>query len=108
MARGAGQQEVQILEQIVALNPLDGDALILLGQNAAGNKDDTKAIYYYEMAANIEKYEADAKVRHAQLLVSLGHYNDALPLLRQAQQVKPRETVQEYLEKVEKFATSRK
>lgn len=104
VAAGATGQEVSILEEIIALDPLDGDAIILLGQNAASNKDNEKAIFYYERAANIPAFEADAKIKHAQLLVSSGKYSEALPLLRRAQQLKPREKVQEYLDQVEKIA----
>ena len=63
---------------------------------------------YFERSAAInEKFEADAKVRHAQLLVKLGRYDQALPLLRRAQQIKPRDNVQDYLDQVERVARSR-
>lgn len=104
VAEGAGEEEVRVLEEIIELDPLDGDALILLGQNATRTGDIEKAIFYYERAAGIEAFEADAKVRHAQLLVRNGKYAEALPLLRRAQQVKPRDNVQEYLEQVESVA----
>ncbi len=93
-----------MLEEIVARDPLDGEALILLGQHCirAGNTE--KAIFYYERAESLEKFEADAKVRHAQLLVGSGQYDEALPLLRRAQQIDPRENVQKYLEQVERVA----
>jgi tetratricopeptide (TPR) repeat protein len=107
MASGASEEEARVLEEIVELDPLDGEALILLGQHAsrAGNPD--KAIFYYERAAGLEKFEADAKVRHAQLLVGQGKYAEALPLLRSAQSLKPREHVQAYLEQVERAALKR-
>lgn len=107
VAEGSGDAEASILEDIVELDPLDAEALILLGQYYRRSGDDERAIFYYERAASIEKYEADAKVRHAQLLVSNGKYNDALPLLRRAQQLKPRDDVQKYLDQVEHVAKSR-
>ena len=91
----------------VALDPLDGEALILLGQHSSRAGEIEKAIFYYERAASLEKFEADAKVRHAQLLVKTGNYADALPLLRRAQQLKPRDNIQDYLEQVERVAKSR-
>ncbi len=63
-----------------------------------------KAIFYYERAASIEKYEADAKLRHAQVLVNQSKYAEALPLLRRAQLLEPRENIQEFLEQVERIA----
>lgn len=102
VAEGAGEDEVKVLEQIVELDPLDGEALILLGQHSDRAGDTEKAIFYFERAASIEQFEADAKVRHAQLLVKQGKYAEALKLLRRAQTVKPRENIQEYLEQVER------
>ena len=107
VAEGSGDDEAKVLEKIVELDPLDGEALILLGQHAARNDDLEKAIFYYERAENLEKFEADAKVRHAQLLVKHGKYDEALPLLRRAQQINPRENVQKYVEQVERIAKTR-
>jgi tetratricopeptide (TPR) repeat protein len=107
VAEGVGEEEATILEQIVALDPLDGDALILLGQHAGRGGDVEQAIFYFERAANIDGFEADAKIRHGQLLVGQGRYQEALPLLRRAQQLAPRDNVQEYIEQVERFAQSR-
>jgi tetratricopeptide (TPR) repeat protein len=107
VANGASDEEVRVLEQIVALDPLDGEALILLGQHSSRAGEIEKAIFYYERAASLEAFEADAKVRHAQLLVKTGHYEAALPLLRRAQQLKPRDNIQDYLEQVERVAKGR-
>lgn len=104
---GGDDEEVQVLKEIVELDPQDGEALILLGQHAARTGNDEKAIFYYEQAAYLEDYEADAKIRHAQLLVGNGKYNEALPLLRRAQTLKPRDNIQEYLEQVERVAKNR-
>ncbi|MBC8206782.1 MAG: tetratricopeptide repeat protein [Kiritimatiellales bacterium] len=107
VAEGQGEEEVRVLEQIVELDPLDGEALILLGQHAGRANEPEKAIFYYERAESLEKYEADAKVRHAQLLVSQSKYTEALPLLRRAQEIKPRDDIQKYLDQVERVAKSR-
>lgn len=107
LADGAGDEEAKVLQEIVALDPLDGDALILLGQHSARGGDLERAVFYYERAASLEAFEADAKVRHAQLLVRQGRYAEALPLLRRAQVVKPRDHIQEYLEQVERVAKTR-
>jgi tetratricopeptide (TPR) repeat protein len=107
VAAGAGGEEARILEQIVALDPLDGEALILLGQHSNRSGDPEQAIFYFERAAQLEAFEADAKVRHAQLLVGQGKYALALPLLRRAQDLQPRENIQQYLEQVERVAGAR-
>ncbi len=108
VADGAGDDEqVSVLQEIVALDPLDGEALILLGQHYGSAGDTEKAIFYYERAALIEGSEADAKIRNAQLLVRAGKYEEALPLLRRAQQINPRDNIQKYLEQVERIARTR-
>lgn len=102
VAEGAGEEEVQVLKEIVALDPFDGEALILLGQHSNRNGDPEKAVNYFERAQAIEKYEADALVRHAQLLVGQVKYREAANLLKRAQQIKFRENIQKYLEQVER------
>ena len=107
VAEGASEEEARVLEQIVQLDPTDGDALILLGQyhNKAGSPE--KAVFYYERASSMEPFEADAKLRHAELLVRQGKYTEALPLLQRAQSLKPRQNVQEFLEQVQRATQAR-
>lgn len=101
VAAGQGDEEVAILEEIVAIDPLDGDALLLLGQHAERMGDVEQAIFYYERVQSLEDFEAAGALRHAQLLVRQGDYKGALPLLRRSQSLEPREHVQEFLEQVE-------
>ncbi len=109
MAEGAGSAETaSILEEIVELDPLDGDALMLLGQHYLSQNEPDRAIFYYERAASLDAFEVNAKIRHAQVLVDMGRYEDALPLLRSAQEVKPRDDVSRYLEQVERIAKARR
>jgi hypothetical protein len=49
-----------------------------------------------------------AKTRHAQLLVGLGRFNEALPLLRRVQEVKPREEIARYIDQVERIARNKR
>jgi tetratricopeptide (TPR) repeat protein len=111
VSRGADHKQAEILEEIVALDPMDGRALMLLGQYYAnapeGRRDLSKAIFYYERAEKIEKFEADAKVQHAQLLVRDEKYAEAIPLLKSAQSTKYRDSVQKYLKQVERLANKR-
>src|SRR6185503_10091063 len=95
-----------VLEEIVALDPLDGEALMLLGQLYSKNEPD-KAIFYYERASSLEAFEVRAKTSHAQVLVAMERYSDAVPLLRRAQELKPREDIARYLEQVERIAKSK-
>lgn len=107
LAEGAGDEEARILKQIVDLDPLDGRALILLGRHSQRSGDIEQAVFYFERGANIEAFEAEAKLRHGELLVKEGKLEDALPLLKRSQGLEPRDNVQTYIEQVERMARRR-
>lgn len=102
MTSGDNEANRQILEELVAIDPLDGDALIMLGQHANSVGDPEKAIFWFERAQSLESFEASACRAHAQVLVQLGRYAQALPLLRRSQKIEYRENVQEFLEQIER------
>lgn len=108
MAEGREDAAAQALTQIVELDPLDGDALVLLGQYFQRKSENEKAIARYEQAAAVPAFEQVAKVRHAQLLVSIGKYDLAIPLLKRAQELKATESVGRFLEDLERFLKSRR
>jgi predicted Zn-dependent protease len=103
MSTGAGEKAIESLEQIIQKDPLDAEALMLAGDYYAKNNQKEKAEFRYRTAAGITGYEADAFVKHAQLLVQSQKYVEATELLKKAQKVKPRDNVQRYLEKVEQL-----
>jgi tetratricopeptide (TPR) repeat protein len=100
-------ETLRLLEEVIALDPFDGDVLMLAGRHWADHGDSARAIVYFERAAGIEGFEDKAKLRHAQLLVGDAKYDEALPLLRRVQELEPREQVARYLEQVERLARSR-
>jgi Flp pilus assembly protein TadD len=104
MATGAGAEAIEVLEQILRRNPLDGEALLLAGDYYAKSSEPQKAEIRYDAASKLEGFEADAMVKHAQLLVQSQKYPQAAELLRKAQKLKPRDNVQRYLDKVEQVA----
>jgi tetratricopeptide (TPR) repeat protein len=105
---GEGPDLVRALEETLKLNPLDGDALLLMAQYYSRKNETERAVLNYERAAEIPEFEVQAKTRHAQLLVGAGRFNDALPLLRRVQEVKPREEIARYIEQVERIARSKR
>lgn len=105
---GGGSEAVAVLEQILALDPLDGEALLLLGQHYARNGEPDRAMLHYERAAGLEACEGEAKLRHAQVLAQLGRFAEALPLLRRAQELRPRDELARYIEQVERAVRSQK
>ncbi len=109
MAEGGSSPETAgVLEELIKIDPLDGEALMLLGQHYSRLNESDRAIFYYERAASLEAFEANAKVRQAQVLVGMARYSEAVPLLRRAQEVKPREDIARYLEQVERMAKAKR
>lgn len=104
---GASEEEASVLEEIVALDPLDGDAMVRLGRYQRGLGAIEQAIFWYERAAQLDAHEADAKSAWGQLLVSEGRYDEALPLLRRSLELKPRQSLEDYLKQVESLAKGR-
>ncbi|MFO7936513.1 MAG: tetratricopeptide repeat protein [Kiritimatiellia bacterium] len=97
-------QHAEILKRIIKLDPLDGEALILLGQYYGRNDKVEDAVFCFERAVGIEKFEADACLRHGQLLVKNGRYDESLVMLKRSVEIKPRDDVQRYIEQVERVA----
>ncbi len=108
VAEGAGGKSAEILEEVVKLDPLDGEALMLLAQHYAGASEKERAILYYQRVEGIERFEADASVKHAQLLAGMSKLDQAIPLLKRAQQLKPRDSVAKYLEELERYQKLRR
>ncbi len=104
MAGGSGEKAIETLEQILGKNPLDGEALLLAGDYYSKNGQKEKAEFRYRTAGSVQGFEAEAMVKHAQLLVQSQKYLAACELLKKAQKLKPRDNVQRYLEKVEQLA----
>ncbi len=105
MAEGVGSTETaRVLEEIVQLDPLDGEALMLLGQHYSKEYEADRAMFYYERAESLESFEVNARIRHAQVLVGMGRYADAVPLLRRAQDLRPSDDIARYLEQVDRIA----
>ncbi|MEM1453447.1 MAG: tetratricopeptide repeat protein [Planctomycetota bacterium] len=101
---GDAAGQVAALEEIVRNNPLDGDALILLGEALASSGRLEEGLMQFDVAARIDGFEARAKVEHGRTLVRNGRYAEAVPLLKASLQVEDSASVRRYLEGVEKAA----
>jgi len=104
LANDEGEKAAKTLEEIAARNPMDGEAIILLGDYFGNNGEREKAEFRYDLAAKITGFEADAMVKHAQLLVRSKEYARAVDLLTRAQKLKPRDSIGRYLEQVQRAA----
>lgn len=100
-------EQIAALKQLVAVDPLDGQALLKLGRLYLQSEMLIEAILYFERAEGIERYAASAKLGHAQALVAQEKFNEAVPLLRASLALDEREPVRQYLKQIESLTTGR-
>jgi tetratricopeptide (TPR) repeat protein len=93
---------VAALSKIIERDALNGEALIELGKVYATQGELSKAINRFEQAEKIDGFERSALIAHAQTLVNHSDYSAALPLLRRALQIKPDNTIEDYLKRIER------
>lgn len=99
-------RSAEILEEIIAEDPLNGEALIQLAEYHADNDQPEKAQFIFERAQNIEGFEAQALLSHAQLMVKNSNYVEAVNLLNRSLAIQPSEPVENYRDRVERAARS--
>jgi Flp pilus assembly protein TadD len=102
-ARGDADEAVQVLEKVIEKNPVDGEALLMVGDHYYKRQEFEKAEFRFDLAGRINGFEADALVKKAQIKVKQQKYTLAVEELRKAQKLKPRDSVQRYLEAVERM-----
>lgn len=102
------ERAAALLREVVEADPLDGKSLVKIGQYHAGKGENERAIFFYERAQAIEDAEAEASVLHAQLLVQMGKYAEAVPLLKRAQDIQPRPAVGDFLGELERYLKQRR
>jgi len=108
LAAGKTDDAAQVLGEVIARDPFDGDALMLLGQHYARAGDPEQAAIYYDQAASLDAFEARAKLGLAQIRVGQGKYQEALPLLKRAQELKPSDELARFVDQVERLARSQR
>lgn len=99
-----GDKVTEALKGILELDPLDGEALVQLGQHYRSEGEIELAMLQFERASELEDYAAQGKRMHGQLLVSEGRYTEALPLLKEVQLLDPTPGIAEYIQEVERRA----
>lgn len=97
---GASAEQVELLQQIVQEDPLDGDALLALAVHFQTKGDLEQATFRYEQAARNPEFAAKAKRLHGQMLANAQRFADAEPLLEASLQLKASDDVRKLLEYV--------
>jgi tetratricopeptide (TPR) repeat protein len=110
LSSGRSGEAEHVLKTLIDEDPLDGEARLMLGKyyEELPEPENDKALALYEEAASLESFEAEAKVKSARLLARLQRYEDAIPLLKRAQELKPQDYVADFLEKLEEHVRNRR
>ncbi len=102
IASDEGDKAVKVLEQIVSKNPLDGEALLMLGDYYKTAAEVEKAEERYNRAAKLDDFRATANLKIGQLLVMQRKYQVALEFLDKSLKEKPSDSIQRYRDAVER------
>jgi tetratricopeptide (TPR) repeat protein len=105
-ATGKDQSAQKILEEIVRVHPLEGAALLMLGQIAWKQKEYAKASLRFERSAKDSDHEVRALIEHARMMVSQNQYEKASTLLERAQTIDPQPQVAKYLQSINSLLAS--
>jgi len=105
IATGKGDEAAAALEKIIDRDPLNGRAIITLADYYGREDQIEKAILLYERAEELDgEIRTRAYVRHGQMMVRQKRWEEAVDLLRTAQNIEHQDNVKEFLEQVEKVA----
>jgi tetratricopeptide (TPR) repeat protein len=99
-ATGKTEESNRILRIVVESHPLEGKALIMLGQHAWQQHDYALASLHFERAAKIKDSEVKALIEHGRMLVSQRDYQKAVQLLDKAERISPQPRIKRYLESI--------
>ncbi len=100
-AQGRKKEAAKLLETIVERDGTRGDALLELAAYHRGEGNDAKALLLIERAENLDAFEYQALLEHAQLKVASRDYREAAQLLRRALQIRSEPRVAGFLARVE-------
>lgn len=108
LARSEGDREGEraVLEELVHLDPLDGWALIQLGELLELERRYEEATIQFERASDMDGYTAAAQLSLGRMLVRQGEYAAGLAALRASSRAEPSDALTEFIEQVERAARS--
>jgi len=101
IAMGEAEKAAEILQEIVTMDPLNGKALISLGDYYRNDGDLENAVIQYERAAKVSGFESKGLIALARVQVNLRDYASAVSNLKRANALDPKEYLEEYIRRLE-------
>ncbi len=106
LAKGQDEEAAKLLEQVLEQDPLNGNALMLLGEYNLSKGDVESAVFYYQRAESITDFQRNAQLQLARIHVQQKEYKEAIRYLEAALSLEYSANVQDFLDAV-KAAYSR-
>lgn len=97
---------MDLLQQVVSRDPLNGNALLLIASYHWRQSNFEEAIIYFERGERVDDTEVEALIQHARMRVSMREFGRAAEFLQRAQMLEPRGYVADYLVMVQQAARS--
>jgi len=101
---GNPDKATALYRKIIANDPLNGDAMLRLGDLLQGAGDSAAAELSYERAGRLDGTQVASLIKRAQLAVQNDQFAEAVKLLKSAQAIEPQEGVERYLKQVRRLA----
>ncbi|QDU83932.1 cellulose synthase subunit BcsC [Planctomycetes bacterium Pla163] len=110
IARNEGRRsdEREHLEELTRLDPLDGWALIRLGESFEAEGEIERARSRFDQARGMDGFEAAGDLALGRMLVRQGELEDGLAALERSQRAEPRDDVATFVEQVRRAARTAK
>ena len=101
IAMGRADEAASILEDIVTQDPLNGKALLSLGDYYRSQNDLENAMIQYERASKVKGFESKGLVALARVEVTLKDYANAVSRLKRANALDPKDYLEDYIRRLE-------
>lgn len=103
MESGDADTTLRLLTPIVKVNPMQGEALLLVGRAYQLQEKFEESAFHFERARSIPDSQEKALVALGRLHVAQGKIEESLTFFRQAQQLNPRDDIGNYIKRLEAF-----
>ena len=102
MELGDAEEAVATLLALVETDPLNGEALMMLGDYYHAGDDPERALIHFGHAAMVPEFQYRALISQGRVSVSKGDLEGAAGFFRQAEAIESRPYVRNYLDAIEK------
>ena len=103
-AQGKNEDAIKILDDVINDDPLNGVALVELANYNVDVKNQSKARFYFDRAVQVPEVAYEANISYARMLVRAMKYQEALPIIKAARDIKDSKGMERYYLQVERRA----